>query len=186
MSRFNATLNLSRPTFLTQRLRPQLSTNLTNNTKTGYTSSSQHYYSLLCSDCLHKNKLSHIKTPIRNEKTSMLLFNQRRIFLTHQNSLKEKSSHIHDGKSLLDRFVYVKTLNDFYEDVPNGIVYDTAYADSRPNEEWDSSMPVIVGLHDSPGDHSDLVSFLDFFAKVGCRAVCPTFPGMVLVFYFSP
>ena len=88
------------------------------------------------------------------------------------------SSSLHDGLSLLDRYIFVKTLVNFYEDVPDGIILDTAYADSRPGEEFDPAVPVIVGVHDTPGSHSELESILRTFAKVGCRTIAPTFPGM--------
>ncbi|KAK3792232.1 hypothetical protein RRG08_035987 [Elysia crispata] len=68
-------------------------------------------------------------------------------------------------------------LMNFYEDVPDGIILDTAYADSRPGEEFDPAVPVIVGVHDTPGSHSELESILRTFAKVGCRTIAPTFPG---------
>uniref|UniRef100_A0A0B6ZSU4 AB hydrolase-1 domain-containing protein n=1 Tax=Arion vulgaris TaxID=1028688 RepID=A0A0B6ZSU4_9EUPU len=83
----------------------------------------------------------------------------------------------HDGRSLLDRYIFVKTLYNFYADVPNGIILDTAYADSRPGDDFDTSVPVVVGLHDTPGSHHDLVPLLSNFAKMGCRTIAPTFPG---------
>ena len=87
------------------------------------------------------------------------------------------SPPLHDGLSLLDRYIFVKTLVNLYEDVSNGIILDTAYADSRPGEEYDPAVPVVVGIHDTPGTHSDVVSILSTFAKVGCRTIAPTFPG---------
>lgn len=83
----------------------------------------------------------------------------------------------HDGKSLLHRYIFVKTLHNFYEDVPGGIILDTAYADSRPGDDFDPAVPVIVGLHDTPGSHQDLIPLLSTFAKLGCRTIAPTFPG---------
>ncbi|GFR86367.1 hydrolase/acyltransferase-like protein [Elysia marginata] len=87
------------------------------------------------------------------------------------------SPTLHDGLSLLDRYIFVKTLVNLYEDVKDGIILDTAYADSRPGEDYDPAVPVIVGVHDTPGSHSDVVSILSTFAKVGCRTIAPTFPG---------
>ncbi|CAL1547115.1 unnamed protein product [Lymnaea stagnalis] len=90
---------------------------------------------------------------------------------------KVKTTSNHDGKTLVDRYIFVKTLDHFYEDVPNGIILDTAYADSRPGEDFDKNSPVILGLHDTPGSHHDLLPILGTFAKLGCRTVAPTFPG---------
>lgn len=84
---------------------------------------------------------------------------------------------LHDGLSLLDRYIFVKTLVNLYEDVHEGIILDTAYADSRPGEEYDPAVPVIVGVHDTPGSHADMVPILSTFAKIGCRTIAPTFPG---------
>ncbi|GFO26811.1 hydrolase/acyltransferase-like protein [Plakobranchus ocellatus] len=84
---------------------------------------------------------------------------------------------LHDGLSLLDRYIFVKTLVNLYEDVPDGIILDAAYADSRPGEDYDPAVPVIVGIHDTPGSHADLLPILSTFAKVGCRTIAPTFPG---------
>ncbi|KAH9518793.1 hypothetical protein Btru_006284 [Bulinus truncatus] len=82
----------------------------------------------------------------------------------------------HDGKSLVDRYIFVQTLVNYYEDVPNGVILDTAYADSCPGKEYERHMPVVLGLHDTPGTHHDLLSILGTFAKLGCRTIAPTFP----------
>ncbi|XP_005103898.1 uncharacterized protein LOC101846152 [Aplysia californica] len=89
----------------------------------------------------------------------------------------ESRARLHDGRSLLDRYVFVKTLENYYDDVPSGIILDTAYADSQPNEDFDPITPVVVGLHDTPGSHKDLAPILNTFAKLGCRTIAPTFPG---------
>ncbi|XP_055900203.1 uncharacterized protein LOC106051918 [Biomphalaria glabrata] len=95
-----------------------------------------------------------------------------------QDTNKMNNSHTsHDGKSLVNRYIFVQTLDQFYEDVPDGIILDTAYADSRPGEAYDKYVPVVLGLHDTPGTHHDLLPILGTFAKLGCRTIAPTFPG---------
>lgn len=95
-----------------------------------------------------------------------------------QDTNKMNNSHTsHDGKSLVNRYIFVQTLDQFYEDVPDGIILDTAYADSRPGEAYDKHVPVVLGLHDTPGTHHDLLPILGTFAKLGCRTIAPTFPG---------
>jgi len=89
----------------------------------------------------------------------------------------DPGSTLHDGRSVLDRFIFSKTLTNFYEDWKEGIVLDTAYADSQPNSDWSPSIPVVLALHDTPGCHNDLTPTLNTFAKLGCRVIAPSFPG---------
>ncbi|XP_059170680.1 uncharacterized protein LOC131952154 isoform X2 [Physella acuta] len=111
--------------------------------------------------------------------------NQRPFSSTHRSSALWKkenpeintSNAVHDGRSLVDRYIFVKLLSNFYQDIPDGIILDTAYADSRPGEDFDPHVPVVLGLHDTPGTHHDLLPILGTFAKLGCRTIAPTFPG---------
>ena len=92
---------------------------------------------------------------------------------------KDSQSALHDGKSVVDRFIFVKTLCEFYEDFQEGIILDASYTDSRPNADWDSSTPIVLALHDTPGSHQELKPLLNTFAKLGCRTIAPSFPGII-------
>jgi len=86
-------------------------------------------------------------------------------------------SFVPDGKSLLDRFVFVKTLENFYNDWEKGLMMDVHYVDNLPATKPDARTPVVVALHDTPGYHKSLVPMLTTLAKLGCRTIAPSFPG---------
>ncbi|XP_076472171.1 uncharacterized protein LOC143301632 [Babylonia areolata] len=78
---------------------------------------------------------------------------------------------------LQQRYIYVHTSVDRWEDVPGGLVFDTAYLDSMPDSSVNPAMPLVVSLHNTPGSNHDLTPVLQAFAKSGCRVLAPAFPG---------
>lgn len=78
---------------------------------------------------------------------------------------------------LWQRYIYVQTSVERWEDVPGGVYLDAAYLDSAPGDKYNPAVPVVVGLHSTPGNFYDLQPVLEAFAKCGCRVVAPAFPG---------
>ncbi|KAK3600341.1 hypothetical protein CHS0354_020008 [Potamilus streckersoni] len=91
------------------------------------------------------------------------------------NQIKQKTG---DFSSLLqERYIVVLTSVGFWEDVPEGVLFDVGYLDSHPAGQYNPRQPTIVGIHDTPGTHGDLIDVLEPFAKLGYRVVIPNFPG---------
>lgn len=85
-----------------------------------------------------------------------------------------------DGGLLRQRFIYVQTSRDRWEDVPGGILFDVAYLDSAPAGKSSSGVPLVVSLHNTPGSFQELRPILEAFVKAGCRVLSPAFPGLGL------
>ncbi|KAL3842560.1 hypothetical protein ACJMK2_020556 [Sinanodonta woodiana] len=81
------------------------------------------------------------------------------------------------SSSLHERYIVVLTSVGHWEDVPEGVLFDVGYLDSHPAGQYNPRQPTIVGIHDIPGTHGDLIDVLEPFAKLGCRVVIPNFPG---------
>lgn len=82
-------------------------------------------------------------------------------------------------KTLLwQRYIYVHTSIDRWEDIPGGVYFDAAYLDSSPGDKYNPAVPLVVGLHSTPGSFYDLQPVLEAFVKAGCRVVAPAFPGL--------
>ncbi|KAK7098886.1 uncharacterized protein [Littorina saxatilis] len=82
-----------------------------------------------------------------------------------------QTSHLHQ------RFIYVQTSTNRWEDIPGGVIFDVAYLDSAPGEKINPSVPLVVSLHSTPGSFYDLQPILESFVKAGCRVLAPSFPG---------
>lgn len=75
------------------------------------------------------------------------------------------------------RYIYVQTSIERWADIPGGVFLDAAYLDSAPGDKYNPAVPVVVGLHSTPGSFYDLQPVLETFVKSGCRVVAPSFPG---------
>ncbi|PVD33946.1 hypothetical protein C0Q70_05208 [Pomacea canaliculata] len=89
----------------------------------------------------------------------------------------EKKAAIIQSSLLKQRFIYVQTSVERWQDIPGGVFLDTAYLDSSPGDRFNPGEPVVVGLHSSPGSFYDLQPLLDACVKSGCRVLAPSFPG---------
>ncbi|KAL8614199.1 hypothetical protein ACOMHN_026416 [Nucella lapillus] len=83
----------------------------------------------------------------------------------------------HQSSRLHQRYIYVHTSVNRWEDVPGGLAFDTAYLDSHPGEEVSATVPLVVSLHSTPGSFFDMQPILEAFVKSGCRVLAPAFPG---------
>ena len=104
---------------------------------------------------------------------------------THRNSASiTATSTAETGESqntqtslLRQRFIYVQTSVNRWEDVPGGVMFDTAYLDSAPGDRINPAVPLIVSLHSTPGSFYDVLPVLEACVKAGCRVLAPAFPG---------
>lgn len=104
--------------------------------------------------------------------------------LSHRSvSSTSKYSHSHSVEAnsqssiLRQRFIFVQTSVGRWLDIPTGVFLDVAYLDSAPGDKINPSVPVVVGLHSTPGSFYDLEPVLEACAKSGCRVLAPSFPG---------
>ena len=80
------------------------------------------------------------------------------------------------------RYVFVKTNVTFWEEYPDGILFDVGYVDTSIGNTTSSKRnPVIVALPSSAGSHMELQETLLTFAKLGYRVIIPNLPGMFLI-----
>lgn len=93
----------------------------------------------------------------------------------------EKKAAIIQSSLLKQRFIYVQTSVERWQDIPGGVFLDTAYLDSSPGDRFNPGEPVVVGLHSSPGSFYDLQPLLDACVKSGCRVLAPSFPGVAFI-----
>lgn len=78
---------------------------------------------------------------------------------------------------LKQRYIYVQTSINRWEDVPGGVLFDVAYLDSAPGDKINPAVPLVVSLHTTPGSFYDLQPILQACIKSGCRVLAPAFPG---------
>jgi hypothetical protein len=103
---------------------------------------------------------------------------------TSQSSASVSAAAVHEPRTspsqeslLRQRYIYVQTNRDRWEEIPNGVMFDVAYLDSSPDGKTSKAVPTIVSLHSVPGSFHDLQPVLKPFVKLGCRVICPAFPG---------
>lgn len=82
------------------------------------------------------------------------------------------------SNQLKQRYIYVQTSINRWEDVPGGVVFDVAYLDSAPGDKINPAIPLVVSLHTTPGSFYDLQPILQACVKSGCRVLAPEFPGL--------
>ncbi|KAL5007160.1 hypothetical protein ScPMuIL_015966 [Solemya velum] len=78
---------------------------------------------------------------------------------------------------LKPRYLYVRTSQERWEELPDGLVFDVAYLDTHPGSQYDPNVPLIVALHDSPGSHEQFQPIFESLTKLGYRVIAPNFPG---------
>ena len=75
------------------------------------------------------------------------------------------------------RYIYVQTSGARWEDIPGGLIFDVGYLDSAPDEKINTSVPLVLFLHTTPGSAYDMQPVLETLVKAGCRVLAPGFPG---------
>lgn len=88
-------------------------------------------------------------------------------------------------KDLHERYLFVRTCVEFWEDLPAGVAFDTAYLDTHPDAVTSQDVPVVVALHDSPGTANDLIPILQPFCNIGYRVIAVNFPGKMSCMTFN-
>ena len=102
---------------------------------------------------------------------------------TSRNSASVTATEVTDVQSpqnnlLKQRYIYVQTSINRWEDVPGGVLFDVAYLDSAPGDKINPAIPLVVSLHTTPGSFYDLQPILQACVKSGCRVLAPEFPGL--------
>lgn len=85
--------------------------------------------------------------------------------------------------SLCLRHVMIQTNLEYFDERPQGVIYNVAYVDncygSDVSTRWQK--PVALLLHGSPGTHQDMMILAQPLIDRGFRVIVPNFPGKLKI-----